>query len=103
MHPDPELCTDDAIPLPPPPEVPGRFALGSWPPIDLLDVLAVREIEAPDAWSRVVPLSARTGLPLLRRDLPVLAPPPSRLDRAAAAVVGALTVTAGALIALLML
>lgn len=53
----------------PPPPAPGRrtrLARGSVPPADLF--ISVRPIEAPESWSRIVPVSANTGLPLLARD-----------------------------------
>jgi hypothetical protein len=52
-------------PLPPPPRRP-RLARGSVPPYDL--AIDVRVIEPPQTWSRVVPVSPRTGKPLLARD-----------------------------------
>jgi hypothetical protein len=90
----------DAPPLPPPP-VARRLARGSIPPLDVIGVeleaaVRVRVIEPPEAWSRIVPLSARTGRPLLRRDQPARAAPVGP-DRAAAAVLGALVVALGTL------
>ena len=101
MHPLPELFPDDVAPLPPPPAGPRRLARGSWPPIDLMTVMSVREIAAPEGWSRVVPVSVHTGEPLLRRDRRPRAP--GLLDRTATAVVGGLAVLAGALVTLLLL
>jgi hypothetical protein len=62
--------------------------------------MSIREIAAPDAWSRVVPVSARTGMPLLRRDRRPAEP--RRLDPAAAAVVSALAVVLAGLVLLLL-
>lgn len=93
---------DLAPPLPPPPRGPRRLARGSAPPLDLgveLEVtLRVREI-APGAWSRVVPVSPRTGEPLLARDRRRAAR--RRGERLATALVGGLAVLVGALATLL--
>ena len=73
------LDTFSPDPLPPPPRRP-RLARGSIPPSDL--AIDVRAIEPSSAWSRVVPVSPRTGLPVLARDRRPGAPSAS-FDRAA--------------------
>jgi hypothetical protein len=84
-----QLFPDDIEPLPPPPRGPRRLARGSWPPIDLMAAMSVREIPAPAGWSRV----ERIRLPAKVR----------LIDRAATAVVGGLAVAVGGLITLLLL
>lgn len=84
-----DFYPDDIAPLPPPPAGPRRLARGSWPPIDLMMAMSVREIAAPDGWSRVerIRLPARTPV----------------LDRSATALIGALAVALGGLLTLLLL
>lgn len=88
-------------PLPPPPRTSRRarrLARGSMPPIVAELAIDVRPIAPPSVWTRVVPVSALTGVPLLARDR---RPPEPIGDRAAGLVVGLLgfaTVILGALL-----
>jgi hypothetical protein len=98
---------DLAPPLPPPPRVTEprglawpRIARGSIPPPAL--TLELRAVDPPVGWSRVVPVSVYTGLPLLRRDRG--APVGSRaatVDRAAPALAVLLAIAAAVLTAAL--
>jgi hypothetical protein len=95
----------DPAPLPPPPRVlhpvglrwPKRIARGSTPPLDL--TFEIRAIAPPVVWSRVVPVSTSTGLPLLARDrAPSMRPLVDRIDRAAPALALALATLAALLL-----
>jgi hypothetical protein len=86
--------TLDLVPekLPPPPIAPRRrrMARGSRP-VPIADVaIAVRTIAPSSAWTRVVPVSARTGVPLLARDRRAGEREVSIVDRAAPVLVATL-------------